>query len=147
MKNEKWLSRTLRAKCSIEGQLTFWSFEFAGGLGTPDIYCVARDSSGWQSLAMWLELKVVSSDRQHIPFRPGQVKWMTEHRKAGGRLLVLVFDNETQTLWLVPDSLVSQSSEKLPLRKFADIPGVTSVSQLGQESFWPRVCQALRERA
>lgn len=147
MKNEKWLSRTLRDKCSEQGLLTFWSFEFAGGQGIPDLYCVAKDRSGWQALPMWIELKVVNSERQKIPFRPGQVQWITSHRSAGGRLLVVVFNNQDQDLWIIPDRNINANTQNWPLMKFSELGGTVVVGALSSANFWPRVAQALRDRA
>jgi len=61
------------------------------GLGIPDIYVRTRRSSAW------IELKRVRSRIKcpmHVPFKPGQYEWLSQHWQLGGTsVLVVAFDD------------------------------------------------------
>lgn len=80
--NEKEFNKKL-----IKGfnAISLRSFEACHLPLVPDLYAI---SAAWGEF--WIESKVVDSDRQQLPFRPGQAKWAEELMRDGGKYIVLV---------------------------------------------------------
>lgn len=58
----------------------------------PDVYAV------WEGLPIWLELKVINSDK--VKLSPQQVAWHTSHSHAGGLSFILVKRSKDRGLFL-----------------------------------------------
>jgi hypothetical protein len=114
MKNEKWLSRKLRDEHCPD--LFIESFEWSMVPNTLDLYCVSRHTRR----SCWVELKVVNTRAQKIPFRKGQVPWMARHMEAGGSSMLLVYIDKENRFLLAPDAVVVNAGERCNASKLLE---------------------------
>ena len=136
MRNERWLSQTLRKKCTSKG-LRFWSFEFSGYFSTPDLYCISKIHGPF-----WIELKFIKNIRQKIPFRNGQQKWIRDHMLAGGKAIVLVWNDEDNSAYLINDKIVSCCGEA-SVESIITKNRVLCIENINSASGWKEVQEAL----
>jgi hypothetical protein len=136
MRNERWLSQTLRKKCTTEG-LRFWSFEFSGYFSTPDLYCVSKIQGSF-----WIELKFVKNIRQKIPFRCGQQKWIREHMLSGGKAIVFVWNDEENAAYLINDKIASACGEAT-IEHIITRNKILCIENINSASGWTKVQEAL----
>jgi len=142
MKNERWLSRNLRENCTDE-RVALRSFEWIGQQAVPDLLCIARRNDQERANTFWIELKVVNTRGQKLPYRPGQLPWIKEWHAAGGRSIVLVWCDKEKTLYFLQDKTAVRIGARC-LQDYEDAGGVLdSVGPLQALVFWSLVRTAL----
>lgn len=73
-----------------------WSFESALVPSVPDLHFVNRAGKTW-----WVELKVVNTTAEKVPFKKGQPQWLVAYRKLGGQAYVMIYVRKTKTIVLI----------------------------------------------